>query len=305
MRRGVRRAAHAQPRAHNNAMSARRQALESERVSEGLPGWIDLTFGFKRSGDAAVAARNVHLCHMSQHGTIATSGTAQLFSQAHPRRHPTTAAPAAQTAAGVQRAATHAAVPLAPRLVHNADESSSGSEGTVCSLEGLESPAAQPATYASDAKYQGLHDALRALQDCETFGGGEAWRPSAPPVPPAHSPPQPCPLAHTPEGVLRDVEGIARVAMQLFLDELAFDGWPGSDAAGAGEAQCSTHGLRNALDEATRKGLPSAVRTFVHLCVGIVSSGAEAAAATEDGRASEQHSGSGALMPSYGAHCAC
>jgi hypothetical protein len=61
-------------------------ALESERVSLALHLWIDLTFGYKRSGQAAVEARNVHLSHLRPHGCIHTSGFAQLFDSPHPAR---------------------------------------------------------------------------------------------------------------------------------------------------------------------------------------------------------------------------
>ena len=40
-------------------ISKMRAALESEHVSQHLPSWIDLIFGFKQSGDAAVKADNL------------------------------------------------------------------------------------------------------------------------------------------------------------------------------------------------------------------------------------------------------
>lgn len=36
-----------------------RQALEAPAVTEGLPHWIDLVFGFKQTGQAALDALNV------------------------------------------------------------------------------------------------------------------------------------------------------------------------------------------------------------------------------------------------------
>lgn len=62
-----------------------RDALESERVSQQLHMWIDIMFGYKMSGEAAVAAKNVML--PSSDPTLPRSiGRRQLFSQPHPMR---------------------------------------------------------------------------------------------------------------------------------------------------------------------------------------------------------------------------
>ncbi|CAE8611218.1 unnamed protein product, partial [Polarella glacialis] len=85
-----------------------RAALESEHVSRHLPAWIDLIFGFKQSGEAAVKANNLFhpVCYTGSTGTpeaaVAASGLPmsvlelqlkefgrmpqQLFSEAHPPR---------------------------------------------------------------------------------------------------------------------------------------------------------------------------------------------------------------------------
>ncbi|KAF3641023.1 putative signal recognition particle 19 kDa protein-like [Capsicum annuum] len=62
-----------------------RDAFESDRVSHQLHHWIDITFGYKLCGDAAVAAKNVML--PSSAPTIPKSvGRRQLFTKPHPRR---------------------------------------------------------------------------------------------------------------------------------------------------------------------------------------------------------------------------
>jgi len=62
-----------------------RMALESERVSDQLHEWIDLTFGYKLHGKAAVEAKNVAL--PAPHPTAFTNnGRVQLFQKPHPPR---------------------------------------------------------------------------------------------------------------------------------------------------------------------------------------------------------------------------
>ncbi len=84
-----------------------RQALESDYVSANLPRWIDLVFGFKQRGPAAVAAHNVffHLTYEDAIDIEKISDPAlreayqaqiyhfgqtpsQLFVRAHPPRLP-------------------------------------------------------------------------------------------------------------------------------------------------------------------------------------------------------------------------
>lgn len=62
-----------------------RDALESERVSYQIHHWIDITFGYKMSGQAAVSAKNVML-PSSDTAMPRSVGRRQLFTRPHPVR---------------------------------------------------------------------------------------------------------------------------------------------------------------------------------------------------------------------------
>ncbi|KAG0299722.1 hypothetical protein BGZ98_009812 [Dissophora globulifera] len=63
-----------------------RDALESEHVSRHLHEWIDLTFGYKLSGPAAIESKNVALSLFPGQSAFMKHGIIQLFTDPHPQR---------------------------------------------------------------------------------------------------------------------------------------------------------------------------------------------------------------------------
>ncbi|CAM0881116.1 unnamed protein product [Alopecurus aequalis] len=62
-----------------------RDALESDRVSQKLHHWIDITFGYKLAGEASIEAKNVML-PPSDPSSPKSIGRQQLFTKPHPKR---------------------------------------------------------------------------------------------------------------------------------------------------------------------------------------------------------------------------
>lgn len=63
-----------------------RDLLESDQVSYQLHNWIDLVFGFKLSGEAAIQSKNVFLSMIDKNEEYRSSGIVKLFTVPHPRK---------------------------------------------------------------------------------------------------------------------------------------------------------------------------------------------------------------------------
>ena len=61
-------------------------ALESSHVSENLHHWIDIAFGYKLSGTAALKAKNIVLSLVNPQEKPKNCGAVQLFTTPHPKR---------------------------------------------------------------------------------------------------------------------------------------------------------------------------------------------------------------------------
>lgn len=74
-------------------ITSHRRILEGDYVSSQLHHWIDLTFGYKLSGEAAIHAKNVYVTLVDKHKNPKNHGIVQLFRSSHPKRISCSSAP--------------------------------------------------------------------------------------------------------------------------------------------------------------------------------------------------------------------
>ncbi|XP_034939157.1 WD repeat-containing protein 81 [Chelonus insularis] len=111
-----------------------REALESLYVSERLHHWIDLTFGYKLSGVAAIKSKNVCLQLVDNHTRLTNSGVVQLFTQPHPQK----IVPSPYWSKTAPRLRT--VTPKTPTKSDKSSEKISDDEGHSSGFEEIESP---------------------------------------------------------------------------------------------------------------------------------------------------------------------
>ena len=228
--------------------SSCREALESERVSLQLHSWIDLTFGFKLSNPAARIARNVHLSHQRRPGALYAPSTAQIFNKSHPRRVP--------LHTRVSTARYYGSPAETPHLRRDSEAKADTQTRDAAALSSTHESIGASEYTAS----------LRLLEEAELHGAASSSTQS--PLQVGHAAADAdAACADTGRdtegqrfdcrsGEQLDVQGIARIALQLYADQLLLDGWP----------QETRSALGCGLAAGDRARVTAAVRTFITDC---------------------------------------
>ena len=225
-----------------------REALESERVSLQLHSWIDLTFGFKLLNPAARIARNVHLSHQRRPGALYAPRTAQIFDQAHPQRVP--------LRTGASSARWNGSPVETPHLRRDGEEKA---------FAHVRDAAAVSPTHESTGASE-FTESLRLLEEAELHGAASSGTQSPHHVGDAAADADAACADTEQDGEIQrfdccsgeqlDVQGIARIALQIYADQLLLDGWPQHTSSALGSAVAAGACVR----------VPAAVRAFITEC---------------------------------------
>ncbi|XP_012942081.1 WD repeat-containing protein 81 [Aplysia californica] len=184
-------------------------ALESDHVSSNLHHWIDLTFGFKLSGAAAIKAKNVHLHLVDQHTYLTPHGAVQLFQQPHPQR------------ASQHCVSASAAVPRITRgllnsqlLTYGFPDAEIDSQGSDSSFDGSDQSRIHLTTIPLPRSY----NPLAVLEQCEALQEFKVKALHLPNSQLASTPKPGTPTQFQDEGITRDMVTLLCIICEMFLD---------------------------------------------------------------------------------------
>ncbi|KAH9519567.1 hypothetical protein Btru_003023 [Bulinus truncatus] len=181
-------------------------ALESDYVSTNLHHWIDLTFGYKLSGTAAVKAKNVHLHLVDQHTYLIPYGAMQLFNQPHPQREP-------------QKTLTSSSLPQITRVVLNSQLLTYGLPDVQKDVQGFENSEISEAGRINQATIHlpRNYNPTAELEKCETLQefkakalhvSGTQFQTPKPTLPPKYQD----------DGVTEDMVTLLCLVCEIFFD---------------------------------------------------------------------------------------
>lgn len=140
-----------------------RLALESDAVSAHLHHWIDITFGYKLRGQAAIDAKNVALPLSPGHPQqLLSRGRTQLFKHPHPKRRHASGDQAAETQAAPLQQLLQQLCDIEARhtLIAYADRPGGDSNGNTV-------PQQQQQSGRESTRSMGVADAATSTQDAQ------------------------------------------------------------------------------------------------------------------------------------------
>jgi len=181
-----------------------RKALESDYVSEHLHEWIDLIFGYKQQGKAAVDAQNLFY-YLTYEGAVDLDSIdnqaerdaiqsqinefgqcpKQLFASAHPSRNAPASAAASMVVAESLTSPTSAALEVPPAQGHGAAGVGSGGSAAAAAAPATPSPPPPPPPPVQGHRSGAAQDAVSRFPEPQRIvSTGRLAHPSTAPAPP-------------------------------------------------------------------------------------------------------------------------